>query len=372
MLNPDDAALLFSPLEGTFPSFFLDESLTFLLAPSAKRSDTVRKGFSFLPHLSEESLALHNHCLSRSQTSRFKIFEIPQNSVLLPVTKIPGYLYLYLEYAYAPRNALIRGVLFTGRREYRRALLEGNRGRAPCLTQMRNADPLMASRFAALLHAEGAVGEDAPAFSLHDASLLAAQCLSLPAPNDGNPLFSLGEILECFCSRILSGFCFLDCETVLEAPREIPVFARLNPDRFLLLLASLLSILNVLAEDNRIVLAVSAPGENAQLDFRFHCPRLASQLIRCSDLQILLSGAPTKQFALTLSDQIIGLSGYEVQMTGVPKSGTVTLSLFIPREQQYREYKSPAASLRLLERALPAARGMLPYLILLSDTQEKK
>ena len=29
-------------------------------------------------------------------------------------------------------------------------------------------------------------------------------------------------------------------------------------------------------------------------------------------------------------------------------------------------------SLRLLERALPAARGMLPYLILLSDTQEKE
>ena len=371
MFQPDSVSFLFSPLEGKYPFFFLSEDLIVRYADSSCGRTGIREGFSFLSHLPPESIVLHRRCLQMEPDTRFQIMQIPQNSLLLPLTGIEGYTLFYLEYAYAPRGTLIRASLFPGRREYRTCLLRSDRGTEPCLTRMRDISPDLTARYDGLLRAEHADGPDSSPFSMQQAVLLTAQCLTA-APDPSSPLFALREFLENYCVNVLNRFRFIDCTVDWDSCTDTPVFARLDPDRFLLLLTSVFSVLTVLAEDCRVYLSVYELGENAQLNFRIRCPSLAGRMMRCSDLQILLGSAPTKQFALTLADHIIGVSGYEPLLCGDPASGTLTLSLYLPREQKCREFKSPAHSLFLLNRALPAARGLLAWLHLLSDSQEKQ
>lgn len=372
MFCPEDVSFLFSPLEGSHPFFFVRDTLIVHWANPLASALGIREGFFLLHHISGDALILHRQCLRRDPHTCLQILQTPQNRILLPLSGIPGYTLLFLEYAYAPQGVLIRGVLFPGRAEYRRCVLCGDRDTRQCLHQMRNITPDIDERFEALLRAEHADGADAPPFDLRQAVLLTTQCLTVSERSGETPLFSVRELLENYCTQVMESLCFLACEPILEEEAPTPVFARLEPDHFLLLLTALFSIFTVLAEDYRVHISVYGPDEDAQLDFRIRCPVLAAHRSRCPDLKILQNTIPGKKFALTLADHIIGLCGYEVLLHSNPEDQSLTLSLFLPMERECQEFKSPAHSLFLLERAMLPARALHLWLHLLPDSQEKQ
>ena len=372
MLHPDHVSFLFSPMEGSFPVVFLSESLIVRHADSLAQSAGIREGFSFFSFLSAESLALHRKCLQKDTDSRFQAEQTPQNSLLLPLEKFPVYTLLYLEYAYAPQGVLIRASLFPDRQKYRSGLSRSDRGTLECLRQMRRMDFSLNERYEALLRAEKVHSEDMPVFQLHQAAQLTAQCLTYPSPAEDAPLFDLREILHNYKSRVFPQFCFARCELILEPMPDLPVFARLEPDRFLLLLTALFSTLSALAKDDTVRISLQSIDDTAVLTMTLLCPSLAGRLLRCSDIQILLSRAPGKQTALTLADHLIAFSGYEPFLCGHPEEDTISLSLNIPPQKISPEFKSPEYARSLLEHAIPAARGLFAYLLLLSDTEEQE
>lgn len=350
-------AALFSPLNDPFPKLMLDETLTVLAADEAAQAAGLRERMQLRPLLPDGEWERHMSNLRRTPESRAQILHTPQNRALYSLHADAPFPFLYLEYAYTRRHALIRAALYPSRRAYLLATAETEDGARSCFDELRRVRPSRVYAFQPLAEAEDASEDAAIMQARLAAAAAAAQCLDIAAGRPSFSLFCLSRVLEYYCAEVLRDLYFIDSEVLLSFEGERPLYARLEPEPFFLLLSALFSVLGALSTKRRIRVRAEVCGGNPALTFTTACALMAGLPDSCPDLQALFPAAPQKRFALTLADYIIGYSGYEVRLFGDPQEGTLSVTLYLMEERREREFKSPREELELMRSATAAARG---------------
>ena len=339
--------------EKPYPILLLDEEWRILHANAPALRAGLTPGLSSAAFLPAEELLCHRACLARDILTHYDPLAEPQNSAVYSLTGVPGYTLFYVEYVYTLKSAAIHAALFPGRREYLDAVTRSGRGSTSACQFLRRYAPSRTYGWHDILDAR-----ETPAMDRRlSAATLAMKCMH-PSYYDeeSDLLFSLHQILRIFSSEVIPHLSILDSRVDAAPLPAAEMFSRLEPDSLFLLLAALICGMDGLSENRIIRLDCTHSGGVSTLCFSTRCSRITRILRRSADLGALIPAAPYRRHLWTLAEYIIGYCGYDVQILGEDRTGTVSLQLTLPLCRQSFEFKSPINEDRILQNAALNAR----------------